>query len=187
MKQVGLKFVCKPDIKPGCMAQFALSEFEKQQKKKALQERKKNREDKKRIERRIDLYSKLGRLVNQFIKHVLRKGEPCYTCGKQQRHTDKNGAFHAGHYMPAKQVDPRRFIHANIRIQCYTCNSANSGRGSVYRMKLCQDFGEQWVLDLECENNYKSLREVFPEKDDIRAEILRYRKLLRDNGLTPNA
>ena len=34
---------------------------------------------------------------------------------------------------------------------------------------------------------HKTLKEIFPTWQDIEIEIIRYRKLLRDNGLTPNA
>jgi hypothetical protein len=35
--------------------------------------------------------------------------------------------------------------------------------------------------------NFKPLKEQYPTFEDIEADIEKYRKLLRDNGLTPRA
>lgn len=119
--------------------------------------------------------------LHRWIKHVLRKGEPCYTCGKKQQHGDSGGAFHAGHYMPAKMVDPRRFMPEQIMLQCFSCNAMNSGRQTVFRAKLIEERGLEWVEWLECEVNHPSLKELFPDVADIQASTARYAKLFRDN------
>lgn len=122
-------------------------------------------------------YDNLKTELHKYIKHVLRKNEPCYTCGKPQSPSDSGGAFHAGHFIPQKQVDPRRFMLENLRIQCYQCNVHGSGMRAEYRQRLIEEVGNDKVEWLECETNHKSLKEKYPEVSDIKAETSRYRKL----------
>ena len=142
--------------------------------------RKRNNDFKKSVRKRTGkggYYEALKKALHYYVKHVLRKGEPCYTCGKEQRAGDNGGAFHVGHFMPAKMVDPRRFMLENLRIQCFSCNSANSGRQVEYRKRLIEEKGIEFVEWLECEINHSSLKEQYPEIQDIKDEIARYRKL----------
>ena len=83
-------------------------------------------------------YDNLKVQLHKYIKHVLRKGEPCYTCGLQQRFEDSPQSFHVGHFIPQKRVDPRRFMLINLRIQCQSCNTHNSGMRSEYRQRLIE-------------------------------------------------
>ncbi len=115
--------------------------------------------------------------LHRYIKHVLRKGEPCYTCNKPQSCNDAGGAFHVGHFIPQKEVDPRRFMLINLRIQCYKCNVRGSGMRVEYRQRLIDEIGLEYVEWLECDANHKSLKEQYPEVSDIKAETARYRKL----------
>lgn len=131
-------------------------------------------------------YRDLKTALHRYVKHSLRKGEPCYTCDKPQRFGDSGGSFHVGHYMPAGTVDPRRFMLENLRMQCYSCNTAKSGNQAVYRKQLTEEMGQDHVDWLECIVNHKSLEEQYPTIDSIKAEVIRYRKLLRDNGIEPN-
>lgn len=147
----------------------------------------KHKADKERIKKRSEWYGDLKTEIHYLVKHVIRKGELCYTCDKPQRFTDSGQAFHAGHYMPAKQVDPRRFMLENLRMQCYKCNCQLSGNQAVYRKRLIEEKGEKFVLWLECEVNHKELKEVFPHYEDIKIEIARYRKLIRESKLKPIA
>ena len=125
-------------------------------------------------------YEDLKTAIHAYVKHVLRKGEPCYTCGKQQRFEDDPRAFHCGHYMPAGTIDPRRFMLANLRMQCFSCNSPKSGNQAVYRKRLTEEMGQDHVDWLECIVNHKSLEEQYPTIDSIKAEISKYRKLLKE-------
>jgi len=148
---------------------------------KALRSR--QREAKAKIKKRTGkngYYANLQAAINYYVKHCLYKGADCYTCGKKQSPTDSGGAFHASHYMPAKQVDPRRFLLINLKLGCYTCNALNSGRLAQYRMALIDEVGIEKVEWLECEVNHPNLLEVFPNVEDIQAETARYRKLARD-------
>jgi len=153
----------------------------------AKADNKKHKADKERIKKRSEWYGNLKTAIHYHVKHQLRKGEPCYTCDKPQRFTDTGQAFHVGHYMPAKQVDPRRFMLANMRMQCYKCNCQLSGNQAVYRKRLIDEKGIEFVEWLECETNHKELKKVFPHYFDIKAEIARYRKLIREDKLTPKA
>jgi 5-methylcytosine-specific restriction endonuclease McrA len=167
--------------------QQAKAKREQQEKDKAFKRETKQRRD--AIKGRAGkkgYYEDLKTVLHQYIKHVLRKGEPCYTCGKPQKHGDNGGAFHVGHFIPAKASDPRRFVPDNLRIQCYTCNTMNSGRRVEYRESLIKEMGQIHVDWLECIVNHKSLKEQYPDIDNIKEEIARYRQLLRDNGLKPN-
>jgi len=124
-------------------------------------------------------YHDLTTVLHRYVKHVLRKGEPCYTCDKQQRFEDAGGAFHVGHYMPAGTVDPRRFMLANLRMQCFSCNSPKSGNQAVYRKRLTEEMGQDHVDWLECIVNHKSLEEQYPTIESIKAEIAKYRLMMR--------
>lgn len=123
-------------------------------------------------------YDNLKTELHYYVKHVLRPNEPCYTCGKQR---DQSKSFHVGHYIPAKSVDPRRFLLENLRIQCYTCNCAKSGERVKYRNNLIEEMGLEHVEWLECENNFTPLIEKFPDIEDIRQETSRYRKINNDH------
>ena len=124
-------------------------------------------------------YDNLKIVLHKYIKHVLRKGEPCYTCDLSQKFGDSPQAFHVGHFIPQKHVDPRRFMLINLRIQCYKCNTQNSGMRAEYRLRLIEEVGIDKVEWLECDVNHKSLNEQYPEVSDIKAEASRYRALAK--------
>ena len=144
-----------------------------------------HRADKERVKPRSYWLDKLQALVNQYAKHVVHKGQPCYTCGLKQRFEDKPQSFHAGHFIPAKTADPRRFMLEVLRIQCNACNTHNSGMRLEYKERLIEEMGIDHVEWLECDANHPGLKERFPHYSDIKAEIARYRQLLRDAGLVP--
>jgi hypothetical protein len=128
-------------------------------------------------------YESLKTALHYYVKHVLRKGEPCYTCDKPQSFSDSGGAFHVGHYMPAGTVDPRRFMLENLRIQCFSCNAAKSGNQAEYRKRLAEEMGIDHVKWLECIVNHKSLGEQYPTVESIQEEARRYRRLAKEKGL----
>ncbi len=94
----------------------------------------------------------------------------------------------AGHYKAVGRggADRRRFNLFNIHAQCRHCNSFNSGKPLEYREFLINEYGIEKVEWLECEANHPTLKEQFPTHQDVEAEIIRYRALLRNNGITPN-
>ena len=170
----------------GHAAKWAVKKAAKDRERKAKKAEKvvkqKHKADKEKIKKRSEWYADLRTALHYHVKHILRKGEACYTCGKPQSFGDNGGAFHVGHFMPAKQVDPRRFMLENLRIQCFSCNAMKSGNQGEYRKRLTEEMGADHVEWLECEVNHKELKEVFPNYQDIQIEIARYRKL---NKLTP--
>jgi len=125
-------------------------------------------------------YENLKTALHYYVKHCLRKGEPCYTCGNPQT---QSNCHHVGHFVPAKEVDPRRFMLENLRIQCYSCNSIHSGRRMEYRQRMIEEKGIDHVEWLECEANHKSLLEQYPDIESIKKETAKYRRLARlENG-----
>ena len=169
-----------------CATQYAR---EKQLKARRATDNKKKREEvKRRTEKKEKIrkrtgkggyYESLKTALHYYVKHVLRKGEPCYTCGKEQRPSDSGGAFHVGHFIAAKQTDPRRFMLENLRIQCYSCNAIHSGRRAEYRQQLIAEKGLDHVEWLECEANHESLLIQYKSVEDIKQETARYRALAR--------
>jgi hypothetical protein len=179
MIQVGLRLVCGQE----CRAAVNLKAFEKSIKTKRVEFNRETKRRKKAAQKRTGdggHYEHLKTALHRYIKHHTRKGEPCYTCGKEQRHGDHGGAFHVGHCMPAKSVDPRRFMIEQLRIQCYSCNVPNSGRQAVFLERLAVENGADWVEWLRRDVNHPSLKEQFPEVEDIKAEAAKYRRLLKD-------
>lgn len=143
-------------------------------------QKKKRAEDKKSLKKRTGsngYYANLRTQLHGYVKHVLRKGEPCYTCGKPQSHGDSGQAFHVGHFIPAGSTDPRRFMLENLRMQCYSCNSHHSGMRMEYRRHMIREMGIDHVQWLECDDNHQRLKDAYPDIEDIRAETARYRKL----------
>jgi len=129
--------------------------------------------------------SKLQVLINQWIVHVRDKDKPCYTCNT----SNPNIKYDAGHRHHAGRggADRRRFILENIHKQCsMVCNQHGSGKPREYDIALDNEYGKGFADNLNCEVNYPTLKEQFPLWQDIEEEILRYRKLLRDSGVTPN-
>jgi len=130
--------------------------------------------------------SKLQKLINQWIVHVRDKNKPCYTCGT----INPSIKYDAGHRHHAGRggADRRRFVLENIHKQCsVNCNQHGGGKPREYDIALDLEYGKGFADHLNCEANYSTLKEQFPTWHNIEAEIIRYRKLLRDNGITPNA
>jgi len=180
MIKVKLNYFCTFD----CASVHVLAAFRKKSAADTMRSAKsiraKHRQDRAKIKKRTGkngYYDNLKSALHYYVKHVLRKGEPCYTCGNPQT---PNNNHHVGHFIPAKETDNRRFMLENLRIQCYSCNSINSGRRLEYRTKLISEVGIEKVEWLECEVNHPSLKEQYPEIEDIKAETARYRKLARE-------
>ena len=136
---------------------------------------------KKEIMTRSQWYDKLQKLVNQWVK-FRDKDQPCCTCGT----TNQKIKYDAGHFIPQKGYDPRRFELTNIHKQCsMQCNQHGSGKRAEYREFIKEKYGEDHLFWIESEVEHKPLKEVFPHWSDIEKEIIRYRKLLRENGIKP--
>lgn len=75
-----------------------------------------------------------------------RYGNTCYTCGK----TGLEGSgWHTGH-MWSKAALPA-FLKYDIRIlrpQCYDCNMNKGGMGADFFRRMCQENGEEYMMEL---------------------------------------
>lgn len=170
-----------------CSVPCAIKLVEAQNKKKKIKEdrlyKKETKRRKQALKKRTGkngYYDDLKIALHWYVKHVLRKGEPCYTCPLEQKHGDSPQAFHVGHFIPAKTVDPRRFMLEILRIQCQSCNTHNSGMRAEYRIRMIEEMGIDHVEWLECEVNHKDLKEQYPEISDIKEETAFYRKINRE-------
>lgn len=184
---------CKEPFKPTQFAQVVchyrcgLAYVEAQKRKKKAKDDKEYRKETKRRREKLKkrtgkngYYDNLKVQKHWYVKNVLRKGEDCYTCGLKQSFGDSPQAFHVGHFMAAKSVDPRRFMLFNLRIQCQCCNTHNSGMRAEYRIKMIEEMGLEHTEWLECEVNHKSLKEQYPEVEDIKKETAYYSKINRE-------
>ena len=142
------------------------------------------RKRKKALITRSKWYATLQKLINQYIVRVRDKEKPCFTCGT----TSQNIKYDCGHYIHAGRggADRRRFLFINLHKQCsMQCNQFGGGMPEVYAQKIIEVYGPKKLEWLKCEANHPTLKELFPHWSDIENEIIRYRKLLRNNGLTP--
>jgi hypothetical protein len=112
--------------------------------------------------------------------HVKEKGKPCSTCGAI------NVKMDTGHFISKGAKPELRFELTNLHNQCaIQCNVFGSGKRAEYNEYIINRYGVDhynWLI-----GPHPSLKEQFPTWNDIENEIIRYRKLLRENGLTPNA
>lgn len=196
-KECGERYDKKPDHPPfrnwcsiDCAVSISQDAQERARAKKEAKARREYNKETQRLKKKIrkrtgegGYYESLKTALHYYVKHALRKGEPCYTCGKEQHFEDHGSAFHVGHYMNARSVDPRRFLLENLRIQCYSCNCENGGDKAEYRKRLTEEMGIDHVEWLECIVNHKSLEEQYPTIESIQKEARKYRRLAKEKGL----
>lgn len=125
---------------------------------------------------------KLQAVVNQWIVHVRDKEKPCCTCGANS----PDIKYDAGHYRSRGACPELRYELFNIHKQCsVNCNQYGSGMRAEYRDFITAVYGAgklEWL-----DGNHPPLKQRFPHWSDYEAEILRYRKMLRDAGFKPCA
>jgi hypothetical protein len=141
---------------------------------------------KKALVTRPQWFTRLQKVKNQYVVHVRDKDLPCFTCGT----TSQSIKYDCGHYIHAGSGggDRRRFVDINLHKQCSVqCNQHGGGMPEVYAQVITSTYGLEKLTWLKAEVNHPTLKELFPHWTDIEIEINRYRKLLRDNGLKPNA
>ena len=144
-------------------------------------DRKATRERKKELMSRAQWYDKLQTLVNQYVRLVRDVGQPCCTCGTD----NPNIKYDAGHFFTRAARSDIRFELTNIHKQCSVrCNQHGSGMRNEHEKFIIDKYGQDHLDWLTARND--DLKTQFPNWQDIEAEIIRYRKLLRDNGITPN-
>ena len=144
------------------------------------EERKQRRCRLKELKPRSKWYADLQILVNQFVRYRDRN-EPCCTCGT----TNPNIKYDAGHFHTKKARPDIRFELTNLHKQCsQKCNVYGSGMRNEYEKFIVKKYGQGQVDKLARVG--PSLKEQFPNWQDIEDEIVRYRKLLRSVGVKPN-
>jgi len=142
-------------------------------------ERKETRQKKKELMTRTEWYNRYQTLVNQYVVHVRDVGKPCCTCG-----TTNNIKYDAGHCFTRKARPDIRFDLFNIHKQCSVqCNQHGSGMRHEYKQFIVDTYGPLELIRLERVG--RPLKEQFPNWQDIETEIIRYRAVLRDNGIKP--
>lgn len=149
---------------------------------KQKKERAETKQRKKELMTRSQWYDRLQKLVNQYITKVRDINEPCCTCGT----SNPSIKYDAGHFFTRAARSDIRFELTNIHKQCSVrCNQHGSGMRNEHEKFIIEKYGQDHLDWLILEK--PPLKEQFPNWQDIESEILRYRKLLRENGITPNA
>ena len=176
--QSQLKVFCSID----CQAKLGLILMKKNKEEDDKSHKRETKRRRKEAMTRTEWYDKLQKLVNQYVLHVRDKDKPCCTCGKSKASVK----YDAGHYRSRGACSELRFELNNIHKQCSViCNQVGSGMRAEYILFIKEEYGDQ-VLDW-LDGPHVSLKTVFPHWSDIEKEILKYRKLLRDNGVKPSA
>lgn len=144
-------------------------------------DRAKHRDNKEKVKRRSEWLDNLQTVVNQWVVHVRDKNEPCCTCGK----TTLGIKYDAGHMITRGSSPELRFELTNIHKQCsINCNMHGSGMRKEYELFIIKKYGQahlDWLL-----GPHAPLKNKFPTYHEIKAEIQRFRVLLRGVGLKPN-
>lgn len=136
---------------------------------------------KRKLVTRAQRYNRLQILVNQYVTKVRDKNKGCCTC----KTSKPDIKYDAGHLFTQKARPDIRFDLHNIHKQCsVNCNQHGSGMRAEYKDFVVDTYGQDELDRLECEG--LPLKEQFPTTQDIESEIIRYRKLLRDNDIRPN-
>lgn len=165
---------------PTCALEWNRQKDIKAAAKQKRKERSITMQKRKELMTRTEWYSRLQTLVNQYVIHVRDVGKPCCTCG-----TENNIKYDAGHLFTRKARPDIRFDLFNIHKQCsIQCNQHGSGMRHEYKLFIVDTYGPLELIRLERVG--RPLKEQFPNWQDIEAEIIRYRALLRDNGIKPN-
>lgn len=138
------------------------------------------RKRKKALISRDDLFDKHQALVNQWVLSVRDVDKPCCTCGK----SDPSVKYDAGHYRSRGACRELRFELTNIHKQCsVNCNGWGSGMRKEYRDFITHKYGGEHLEWLD--GKHPLLKDVFIDNESIDLEISRFRKLIREAGLTP--
>ena len=109
------------------------------------------------------------------------KGLPCICCGRVI-----NGAVHAGHWLESGNNSFLRYNEDNIHAQSGYCNTYKGGDSDDYQGRLRLKIGNERV-DYLLSNKGGAIKRTAKDYLDIENHYKEKLKLLRDNGLTPNA
>ena len=158
-----------------CGYKLARKKQKNKEEKKRLQRK---RQDKKRLEElmtRSQWYTKLQLYVNKYIK-LRDKDEPCCTCGTM----NPNIKYDAGHFIAVGRggASPTRFELTNIHRQCsVNCNQHGSGMRLEYEKFIINKYGQEHLDWLK--GKHPTLKEQFPHYEDVKAEIEKFKKMIK--------
>ena len=166
---------------PTCAIEYNRQKDRRKAHRQAKNERLITNYQKKQLMTRAQWFSRLQKLVNQYVTKVRDVGKPCCTCGT----TSTSIKYDAGHCFTVAARPDIRFNLKNIHKQCSVkCNQHGSGMRAEYKVFIAENYGDCELEGLELKN--PDLKTIFPSWQDIEAEIIRYRKILRNNGIKPN-
>lgn len=147
---------------------------------KVKQERAQTKQRKKELMKRSEWYDRLQKVVNQYVTKIRDVGKPCCTCGTEKQDIK----YDAGHFFTRGARPDIRFELTNIHKQCsIQCNKWGAGMRNEHEKFIIEKYGQEHLDWLTLKKPL--LKEQFPHWSDIEVEIIRYRKLLRENGITP--
>lgn len=156
-----------------------LAKVRKNDKKSKTKEKREDKQKLKALMSRAKWYSKHQALVNQWVRYRDR-GEPCCTCGT----TGDTIKYDAGHMFTTAARPDIRFELTNIHKQCsVNCNQHGSGMRLEYEKFIIRKYGQKHLDWLMLEK--EGLKYQFPNWQDIEAEMVRYRGMLREVGIKP--
>lgn len=173
MKQKTCRF-CKEKYTPSrpmqpccdkfeCKCSFVSYHIKKQREKKAKQDRQDLKLRKEAIKTIPQLKKEAQKWTNQSRRlEELQKGRGCISCGRTQEEVEREdgwkpgGAWDAGHFMSVGHMPSKRYLHANIWLQCKSCN-AGSGKyarkaatvSKAYEENLVAIIGREAVEELK--------------------------------------
>lgn len=172
----GLKMYCSPD----CGAKLALEMLEKKKKIESKAQAKVDRAEHKKAEEavitRSEWYKKLEKEVNGYVR-LRDYHQACCTCG-----TRNDIKYDAGHYRSVGSCQELRFELTNIHKQCsLRCNSWGSGMRSEYREFIVHHYGQEHLDWLD--SKHKLLKEQYPDVEDIKQDIAKFKQMIKDEKL----
>ena len=162
-----------------CAVALTNTDRKKKERKELTAARRETKEKLKALMTRTKWYAKLQVVVNQWVLYRDRN-DPCCTCG-----TTNDVKFDAGHFHTRKARPDIRFELTNIAKQCSVrCNVHGSGMRNEMEKFIAGKYGADHIDFLN--RIQPSLKDQFPNWQDVEAEIKRYREMLRDVGVRPN-
>lgn len=164
-----LQIVCSH----GCALSLITQKREKEERKKAQEQRKTYREAKERIKSRGEWLKEAQTAFNSWIR-ARDDGQPCISCGSF------TGKKNAGHYRSVGSSPELRFEPLNVWLQCEKCNSYLSGNLISYRINLIARIGQCKVEWLEGKHDPKKY--TIEELKQIKAKYLKLAREIKSPG-----
>ena len=157
-----------------CAAEWAKSERERDNRKKATEYRRKNKTH-------SQLTSEAQAAINAFVR-VRDYGKPCISCNKPMDWNTYGGKVDCGHYRSRGSAGHLRFNLFNMAAQCHACNRYLSGAVVDYRINLIGRIGIERVERIEQDNKPRSFDREYLErvKRIFRKKERLYKRLFRN-------